>query len=473
MANKRISALDDITVVGGTSTAEVNANDILPITDVDDTTGSPQGTTKGVTVANLMAASPVQSVAGQTGAVTIANTDVSGLGTAATKNVGTSNGNVVELDTTGLPAVDGSQLTNLPRPSSEIVAESTTTRTLSDSDNGKVIVCSNSSEVTITLPNTLTAGFGCTVIQSGTGQVTIVAGAGSTLSSYAGTSTKGRYATLQIIPIGTNAYIVDGEGLFPPGAFESNIYAVSLDGTDDYAAPNHTFQSLIQSDFSMSMWVKLANTTGNQWLIGGENGSFADRFNLYHDSNKVTAYLKSNGVQSATVSTSTGITWTDWFHIVLTFSQNGTSVDNAIYANGTSSTGTTANMSLADYGTGSSPRNLAIGALMRASASSYLEGEIDEVAFFNYKLTTAQVTNIYKGETDSGSGGTSGVPGSLTTFNPQHWWRMGDNDSATGGGTPSSVTDKGGAATTYDLSFPNGATSYDLSTSSDSIHVAP
>jgi len=53
MANKRISSLDDITLVGGTSTAEVNANDILPITDVDDATGSPQGTTKRVTVANL------------------------------------------------------------------------------------------------------------------------------------------------------------------------------------------------------------------------------------------------------------------------------------------------------------------------------------------------------------------------------------------------------------------------------------
>ena len=109
MANKKISALDNL---GATPAV----GDILPITDVDDFAGSPQGTTKGVTVANLMGASPVQSVAGRTGAVTIANTDVSGLGTAATKNVGTSNGNVVELDATGLPAVDGSQLTNLPSP---------------------------------------------------------------------------------------------------------------------------------------------------------------------------------------------------------------------------------------------------------------------------------------------------------------------------------------------------------------------
>ncbi len=106
--NKRISALGPL--------ATPADGDILPITDIDDSTGSPQGTTKGVTVANLMGASPVQSVAGRTGAVTIANTDVSGLGTAASKNVGTSNGNVVEIDATGLPAVDGSQLTNLPSP---------------------------------------------------------------------------------------------------------------------------------------------------------------------------------------------------------------------------------------------------------------------------------------------------------------------------------------------------------------------
>ena len=93
--NKKISALDPL--------ATPADGDILPITDVSDTitSGSADGTTKGVTVANLMAAAPVQT---------------SDLGTAAAKDVGTSNGNVVELDATGLPAVDGSQLTNLPSP---------------------------------------------------------------------------------------------------------------------------------------------------------------------------------------------------------------------------------------------------------------------------------------------------------------------------------------------------------------------
>jgi len=54
MANKRISTLDDISLVGGTSTPGLTTSDIIPVTDVDDTTGSLQGTTKKVTVANLL-----------------------------------------------------------------------------------------------------------------------------------------------------------------------------------------------------------------------------------------------------------------------------------------------------------------------------------------------------------------------------------------------------------------------------------
>lgn len=99
--NKKISALTAL----GTTPAGA---DIIPITDVS---GTP--TTKKVTVTNLMGASPVQSVAGRTGAVTLSNTDVSGLGTAAVANTGTGNGNVVVLDSTGLPIVDGSQLTGI------------------------------------------------------------------------------------------------------------------------------------------------------------------------------------------------------------------------------------------------------------------------------------------------------------------------------------------------------------------------
>ena len=102
MANKKFTELDNLATPAGA--------DILAI--VDDVAVTP--TTKKVTATNLMTLAPVQSVAGRTGTVTLSNSDISGLGTAAVANTGTSNGNVVVLDSTGLPAIDGSQLTNLP-----------------------------------------------------------------------------------------------------------------------------------------------------------------------------------------------------------------------------------------------------------------------------------------------------------------------------------------------------------------------
>ena len=101
MANKKFTELDNLATPVGA--------DVIAI--VDDVAGTP--TTKKVTATNLMTLAPVQSVAGRTGTVTLSNSDISGLGTAAVANTGTSNGNVVVLDATGLPAVDGSQLTGI------------------------------------------------------------------------------------------------------------------------------------------------------------------------------------------------------------------------------------------------------------------------------------------------------------------------------------------------------------------------
>ena len=72
MANKKISEL--------TGLATPASGDFFPCTDISDTitSGSPSGTTKRVTLSNLMAQAPVQSVAGKSGVVTLANADVSG-----------------------------------------------------------------------------------------------------------------------------------------------------------------------------------------------------------------------------------------------------------------------------------------------------------------------------------------------------------------------------------------------------------
>lgn len=112
MANKKISSLNSL---GATP----DVADIIPITDVSDTTGSVNGTTKKVTVANLVAAAPQGDLVASNNLSDVASAGTSrtnlGLGTAATQDVGTSASNVVQLDGTAkLPAVDGSQLTNLP-----------------------------------------------------------------------------------------------------------------------------------------------------------------------------------------------------------------------------------------------------------------------------------------------------------------------------------------------------------------------
>lgn len=72
MANKKISELTGLTTPA--------SGDFFPCTDISDTTtsGSASGTTKKVTLSNLMAQAPVQSVAGKLGVVSLANADVSG-----------------------------------------------------------------------------------------------------------------------------------------------------------------------------------------------------------------------------------------------------------------------------------------------------------------------------------------------------------------------------------------------------------
>ena len=132
---------------------------------------------------------PVQSVAGQTGTVTLSNTDISGLGTAATLDSGTSSGNVVVLDSTGLPAVDGSQLTGVTAvasPTRSFNQLSTSAYTLQSSDAGKVLILTDSTGVDVTVPNSLGLGFTCDLIQGGAGPISMVAGSGVTL--YGGAS---------------------------------------------------------------------------------------------------------------------------------------------------------------------------------------------------------------------------------------------------------------------------------------------
>jgi hypothetical protein len=91
-----------------------------------------------------------------------------------------------------------------------IITDATATRTLSATDNGKIIYCTSGSATTITCAAGLGAGFSCTIIQGGAGKVTVAAG-GQTLVSYSSLfSTMGQYAVISLIAPVANTFIAAG-----------------------------------------------------------------------------------------------------------------------------------------------------------------------------------------------------------------------------------------------------------------------
>ena len=93
--------------------------------------------------------------------------------------------------------------------SSGITTDATTTRTLSAADNGKVIYFTSDSAITVNTATGLGAGFSCTVIQGGLGQITVTAASGTSVVSYGSfTKTAGRYAAVSILcPVADTFYL--------------------------------------------------------------------------------------------------------------------------------------------------------------------------------------------------------------------------------------------------------------------------
>lgn len=100
--------------------------------------------------------------------------------------------------------------TTLTNFGAEINLQSGTTYTLTATDNGKIISCTSSSAVTITVP-VLTSGFNCLIVQRGTGQVTLSA-SGSTINNrYNFTKTAGQHAIMSLVSVAAGAFISSGD----------------------------------------------------------------------------------------------------------------------------------------------------------------------------------------------------------------------------------------------------------------------
>lgn len=93
-----------------------------------------------------------------------------------------------------------------------IITDSSTTRTLGASDNGKVLYFTSASAITVTTQSGLGAGFSCLLIQGGAGKITVAAGGGTNIRSYGGAyKTAGQYATVSIMCPTSNEFFMSGQ----------------------------------------------------------------------------------------------------------------------------------------------------------------------------------------------------------------------------------------------------------------------
>ena len=181
-----------------------------------------------------MTLAPVQSVAGRTGTVTLSDTDISGLGSAATTastdyataaqgtlaDSATQPGDNISTltnDSGYITGVTAGELGDFDFDDNAILGFSAsandqtgTTYTVAASDNGKVVVLDNSSAVTVDIDTGLPAGFNCSFIQKGAGQVSF-AGTATVNNRQSHTKINGQYGVASIVAYATDTYILAGD----------------------------------------------------------------------------------------------------------------------------------------------------------------------------------------------------------------------------------------------------------------------
>lgn len=270
-------------------------------------------------------------------------------------------------------------------------------------------------------------------------------------------------------------YVNDGVS----GWSGSNTYSLNFDGTDDYLTGSPVTPTAQQG--TISAWVKVLASQNGGTIFAWSNidynppikttrpqlsilssGELDFLYQQQHSGNEVNRIKSTSTVNDG-----------DWHHVAVT--SDGSSWSLYIDGSAASTTipaGTNTGQWVGDI-YNINPAFVAfsdIGAARRhpsVGAESYFQGNIDEVAVWDSALSAAQINNIYKGESDGGSGGTERTPGNLLSFNPKAWWRMGDGVEANSGNIVYDMS-----LFSNDLTMSSAPTFHDLSTAPDSIYVA-
>ena len=197
----------------------------------------------------------------------------------------------------------------------------------------------------------------------------------------------------------------------------STTTALGLDGNSDYVELPSGFKSNFDTGTgSVSLWINLVENDGgtSQTAFRIETDSNNFLLLLYHKHyTEWRASIKTGGtIRTATYdipgsSNNDGSGYDDgWQHFVITFHIADGAYSIRLYRNGSLVQNTNGSSGQSDWS--GEPASAYIGA--QGGTSAFIDGYIDQLAFYNVELTAANITAMYN----------SGVPRDLTTIHTNY-----------------------------------------------------
>ena len=239
-------------------------------------------------------------------------------------------------------------------------------------------------------------------------------------------------------------YIWDGSAWYIYNNTRFDIYSLLLDGTDDYLTTNSGFSNIFSGSFSISLWVKTPSTftAGADTLMGTTStagkGYLEFRWTYVSSTTAILTMYTTNSYSTSPIyatevrTTSANLANNAWSNIIFTADRPASGTTSAkIYINNSlqATTGVSPYRPTLDNAGGTWDQNLYLGA--RNSGSPLpMQGNLDNIAFFDYVLSTDQIATIYNG----------GGELNLEALSVNHWWKMEE-------GTGTTVADSGADAT--------------------------
>ncbi len=228
----------------------------------------------------------------------------------------------------------------------------------------------------------------------------------------------------------------------------TNTSSISFDGFDDYISISDSNDLSFgdgssDSPFSISAWVKFGTLQNSRIFSKRAGGTTGREYQLSYNANKIQFTLYDQSESWAYIyaeNTANSLFAGQWYHVVATYDGSGSENGLTLYVNNVDVTTTRAS-SGAYTAMENGTSDVYIGS-NGYDATYCVDGLIDEVAIIGSELSAAQVSTIYGSE----------APTSLSAYSPVGWWRMGDNDGATG----TTITDQGSGANNGTLT--NGPT---------------